>query len=202
MISLLGKKLGMTQIFNTQGEMIPVTVLEAGPCVVLRVKDASIQIGYGEVNEKRLLRPVLGMFKKIGLTPKAVIREIKVGNANDYKAGQELKADIFKEGDFVDVIGVSIGKGFAGGMKRWNWKGGKKTHGSTSHRRVGSVGSTTTPGRILRGHTMPGHMGNIKTTILSLKVIKVDSVNNILAVRGAVPGHKNGLIIIRKAKKK
>lgn len=199
MIGLIGKKIGMTQIFSPEGAFIPVSVIEAGPCPVMKSTDKSIQLGYGQVNAKRVSAPLLGVFKKLGIEPKAVIREVRVTNPQDYKVGEELKVDIFKEGDFVDVIGTSLGKGFAGGMKRWHWSGGPQTHGHTSHRRVGSVGSTTTPGRIFRGHTMPGHMGNARVTVQNLRVVKVDGVNNVLVVRGAVPGHKNGYLIIRKA---
>lgn len=202
MIGLLGKKIGMTHRFDENGKFIPVSVLEAGPCFVLQSKDKSLQLAFDKVNSRKVTRPLAGLFKKAGVEPHVFIKEIKVDNAKDYKPGQELKVDVFKEGDFVDVSGVSIGKGFCGGMKRWHWAGGPKTHGHTSHRRVGSIGSSTTPGRVFRGHHMPGHMGNRKVTTQNLKVIKIDSANNLLAVKGAVSGAKNGYLIIRKAKKK
>lgn len=130
------------------------------------------------------------------------IKELAKDPAVEYKVGQEIKADLFKPGDFVDVTGTSIGKGFQGGMKRWHWHGGPMTHGSTSHRRVGSIGSTTTPGRVWKGHHMPGHMGACTVTQLNMKVVKVDPENNLLLVKGHVPGHKNAYVVIKKAKKK
>lgn len=202
MTGLLGKKIGMTQQFAGDGKCIPVSVIEAGPCFVLSMRDKSIQLGFSKINPNRVSKPLAGLFKKAGVGPQAFIKEIKGVNPLDYKQGQELRVDIFKEGEFVDITGVSIGKGFAGGMKRWCWSGGPKTHGSTSHRRVGSVGSSADPSRVFKGHHMPGHMGNHTTTIQNLKVVKVDSANNILAVRGAVPGSDNGYLIIKKAKKK
>lgn len=202
MTGLLGKKIGMTQIFTDKGNLVTVTVIEAGPCPVLAVKQKSIQFGYDPVKESRLKKPVLGYFKKLNITPCKIIRETVKDPALEYTIGQELKADLFKAGDFVDVTGTSIGKGFQGGMKRWHWHGGPKTHGSTSHRRVGSIGSTTTPGRVWKGHHLPGHMGAQKTTVQNLKVMKVDVEKNILLVKGAVPGYKNNYLFIKKAKKK
>ena len=202
MIGILGKKIGMTQIFTDGGNRIGVTAIEAGPCQILAVKDKNIQLGFDATREKSFKNPTLGYFKKLNITPRKVIREISKEPGVEYKIGQELKADIFKDGDFVDITGTSIGKGFQGGMKRWNWKGGPQTHGSTSHRRVGSIGSTTTPGRVWKGHHMPGHMGAQQFTVQNLKVVKVDAENNVLLVKGAVPGHKNGYLLIRKAKKR
>ncbi|MBM3243572.1 MAG: 50S ribosomal protein L3 [Candidatus Omnitrophica bacterium] len=202
MIGILGKKIGMTQVFAEDGSLVSVTAIEAGPCPILAVKDKSVQLGFDEVSEKRLKKPVAGYFKKINMPCRKLIREFPKDPAKEYKPGEELKVDIFSVGDFVDVTGISIGKGFQGGMKRWHWKGGPKGHGSTSHRRVGSIGSTTTPGRVWKGHHMPGHMGAVKVTLQNLKVIKADLENNILLVKGAVPGFKNGYVIVRKAKKK
>ena len=144
----------------------------------------------------------MGFYKKLNITPRKVIKDLSKEANVEYKIGDELKVDLFTEGDFVDVSGVSIGKGFAGGMKRWHWKGGPRTHGSTSHRRVGSIGSSTTPGRVFKGHHMPGHMGTQKVTVQNLKIIKVDLANNLLLVEGGVPGHKNGYLVITKALKK
>ena len=192
----------MSQIFGEDGKFIPVSVLDVSPCVVLAIKAKSIQIGCADVKERRLKRPIQGMFKKLGITPKAIIKEVKVSNPKDYKIGQELKVDIFKEGDFVDVIGTSIGKGFQGGMKRWNWSGQPKTHGHTSHRRVGSIGASADPSRVFKGTHMPGHMGHETVTTQNLKVVRIDGKNNIIAVRGAIPGHKNSYLTIRTAKKK
>ncbi|MDP1853105.1 MAG: 50S ribosomal protein L3 [Candidatus Omnitrophota bacterium] len=202
MIGLLGRKIGMTHKFGEDGKFIPVSVLEVGPCFVLQSKDKSLQLAFGKANPKRVKRPLIGLFKKAGVEPQVFIKEVKIDNAKDYKPGQELKVDVFKEGDFVDVTGVSIGKGFCGGMKRWHWAGGPKTHGHTSHRRVGSIGSSTTPGRVFKGKHMPGHMGHKTVTTQNLKVVKIDNQNNVLAVKGAVAGPKNGYLIIRKAKKK
>ncbi len=201
-LGLLGKKIGMTQIFSEDGKLVSITAIEAGPCPVLAVKEKSIQICFDTLKETRVKKPVLGYFKKNNITPRKVIREVTKEASREYKIGEELKVDLFKVGDFVDITGTSLGKGFAGGMKRWHWRGGPMTHGSTSHRRVGSIGSTTTPGRVWKGHHMPGHMGNHKTTIQNLQVVKIDSQNNLLLVKGAVPGYKNSYLIIKKAKKK
>jgi large subunit ribosomal protein L3 len=202
MTGLLGKKIGMTQVYTDEGAIVNVTAIEAGPCPVLAVKEKSVQLGFEKASEKRLKKPISGYFKKLNLSPMKIIREVSKDPQAEYKVGQEIKVDLFKAGDFVDVIGTSIGKGFQGGMKRWHWHGGPQTHGSMSHRRVGSVGSTTTPGRVWKGHHMAGHMGNITVTAQSLKVVKVDLDNNILLVKGSVPGYKNNYLIINKAKKK
>ncbi len=203
MIGLLGKKVGMTHIYNEQGEFIPVTVIEAGPCPVLAVKEKSVQLGFEKVTkENRVKKSAKGYFEKVKVAPQKLIQELAKDPAKEYKVGDEIKADMFAAGDFVDVSGISKGKGFQGGMKRWHWAGGGMTHGSTSHRRVGSIGSTTTPGRVLRGHHMPGHMGNVKVTVQSLRVVKIDVENNLIVVKGAVPGCKNSYLVISKAKKR
>ncbi len=203
MKGILGKKIGMTHIFNDQGEMVSVTVIEAGPCPVLTIKDKSVQVGFDIVKKKAgLKKPIAGFFKKINIPARKMIRELMKEPAKEYKVGEELKVDMFTPGDFVDVTGTSIGKGFQGGMKRWKWAGGPMTHGSTSHRRIGSLGSSTTPGRVFKGHHLPGHMGNIQVTAQTLKVAKVDAENNLLMVEGAVPGYKNNYLIIKQAKKK
>ncbi len=202
MIGLIGKKLGMTQVFSDDGKLIGVTAIEAGPCPVLAVKEKSIQLGFDLAKENRLKKPLLGYFKKMNIAPRKVIREVLKEPNKEYKVGEELKVDLFKPGDFLDITGTSKGKGFQGGMKRWNWSGGPKTHGSTSHRRVGSIGSSTTPGRVWKGHHMPGHMGNCKVTLQNLQVVKVDLQNNLLLVKGAVAGSKDSYLIIKKAKKK
>ena len=202
MNALLGKKIGMTQIFNEEGAFVPVTIIEAGPCTVLNIKEKAVQIGFEKAREKTLKKPIAGYFKKIGMTPLKVLREIPKEQDKEYKVGEEIKVDVFKAGDFVDVVGTSIGKGFAGGMKRWNWSGGPMSHGSTSRRRVGSIGSTTDPGRVWKGHRMHGHLGNERITVQNLKVVKVDPENNLIAIKGAVPGHEDSYLLIRKAKKK
>lgn len=202
MIGILGKKIGMTQIFSEAGHRTSVTAIEAGPCAVLAIKNNSLQLGFEHISEKRLKKPISGYFKKLNVSPRRLIQEVVKDPSKEYKVGDEVKVDLFKPGDFVDISGTSLGKGFQGGMKRWHWKGGPETHGSTSHRRVGSIGSTTTPGRVWKGHHMPGHMGCVKVTVQNLKVVRVDAANNLLLVNGAVPGHKNSYLVIRKAKKK
>ena len=202
MIGLIGKKIGMTQVFAADNRQLGVTAIVAGPCPILMVMDKNIQLGFDAVKEKSLKKAQLGLYKKLNITPRKVIKDLSREADVEYKVGDELKVDLFSEGDFVDVSGISIGKGFAGGMKRWHWKGGPRTHGSTSHRRVGSIGSSTTPGRVFRGHHMPGHMGATKATVQNLKVIKVDLANNLLLVEGGVPGHKNGYLVVTKAIKK
>ncbi len=202
MTGILGKKIGMTQVFSEDGKLVGVTAIEAGPCPVLAIRGKNIQIGFDPLKENRVKKPILGYFKKLNISPLRRIREVLREPNREYKIGEELKADLFKPGDFVDVIGISIGKGFQGGMKRWHWKGGPASHGSTSHRRVGSIGSSTTPGRVWKGHHLPGHMGAAQVTLQNLQVIKVDAQKNLLLVKGAVPGHKNSYLMIRKAKKK
>ncbi len=201
---IMGKKIGMTQIFDTEGNITPVTVVEAGPCTVLGLKDKPMKVvlGYETVKETRLQKPVLGYFKKIGLPPLKHIKEFESADNKDYKVGDLLKADLFKAGDFVDVTGTSIGKGFQGGMVRWNWNGGPAAHGSMQHRRVGSIGSSSDPSRVYKGQHMPGHMGMDTVTVQSLRVMRVDADQNLILVKGAVPGHKNGVVVINKSKKK
>jgi len=202
MIGLIGKKIGMTQIFAADNSQVGVTAIQAGPCPILMVMDKNIQLGFDPVKEKSLNKAQLGLYKKTKISPRRVIKDVSKEANVEYKVGDELKVDLFAEGDFVDVSGISIGKGFAGGMKRWHWQGGPRTHGSTSHRRVGSIGSSTTPGRVFKGHHMPGHMGVKNVTLQNLKVIKVDLANNLLLVEGGVPGYKNGYLVITKALKK
>jgi large subunit ribosomal protein L3 len=202
MKGILGKKIGMTQIFADDGSMISVTAIEAGPCAILAVKDKSVQLGFDLAREKSVKKPVAGYFKKLNISARKFIREVPKEVGKEYKVGDELKADIFAAGEFVDVSGISLGKGFQGGMKRWHWHGGPMTHGSMSHRRVGSIGSTTTPGRVFRGHHMPGHMGATGVTVQNLKVAKIDLENNIILIKGAIPGHKNSYCVIKNAVKK
>jgi len=192
----------MTQIFNEDGSWVGVTAIEAGPCPILAVKEKNVQLAFDLAKEKHLKKPNLGYFKKLNIAPRKFVREFIKEAGREYKVGDELKVDIFAQGDFVDITGTTIGKGFQGGMKRWHWKGGPMSHGSTSRRRVGSIGSSTTPGRVFKGHHMPGHMGNARSTMQNLKVVRIDLENNILLVRGAVPGHKNGYLVIKKAIKK
>jgi len=201
-MGIVGKKLGMTQVYTEDGSLVGVTVIEAGPCPVLRVNARSIQLGFDAVDEKRVKKPVAGYYKKRNIATRKVMKEVSNDASKEYKVGDEIKVDVFQNGEFVDVTGTSLGKGFQGGMKRHHWNGGPASHGSTSHRRVGSIGSSTTPGRVWRGHNMPGHMGQETVTVQNLKVIKVDLENNLLLVEGAVPGHKNAYLLIKKAVKK
>ncbi|MBM3252003.1 MAG: 50S ribosomal protein L3 [Candidatus Omnitrophica bacterium] len=198
---LLGKKIGMTQVFN-EDKRIVVTAIEAGPCYVLGENDKKIQLGFEEVKDSKLKKPQRDFFKKIKVKPLRFIREFLKDAGSQYQIGQELKADLFASGNFVDITGISIGKGFQGGMKRWHWKGGPKTHGSMSHRRPGAIGSSSDPSRVFKGHHLPGHMGAQRVTVQNLKVIKTDAENNIILVKGAVPGHRNSLLVINFAKKK
>ncbi len=201
---ILGKKIGMTQIFDADGNTVPVTVIEAGPCRVLSLieKPVKIKLGFEEKRESRVRKPELGLFKKAGVPAMRLVREISSSDNKDYQVGQEIKADIFKPGDFVDVVGISRGKGFQGGMVRWNWSGGGAAHGSMHHRRIGSAGSSAWPSRTFRGHHMPGHMGMDRVTVQGLRVIQVDSVNNLVLIKGAVPGHKNSFVTVLISKKK
>ncbi|MFH1888833.1 MAG: 50S ribosomal protein L3 [Candidatus Omnitrophota bacterium] len=203
MSGILGKKLGMSQVYiGNDSRLLAVTVIEAGPCPVLAVKDKHIQLGFDAAREKSLKKPIAKYFSKLNISPRKVIKEVLKESGKEYKVGEEVKVDLFKPGDFVDITGTSLGKGFQGGMKRWNWHGGPKTHGSTSHRRIGSLGASTTPGRVWKGQPLPGHMGAARVTVQNLEVIKVDIENNLLLVKGAVPGHKNNYLIVKKAKKK
>lgn len=208
MVGILGKKIGMTQIFADDGRRIVVTLIEVGPCYVLQVKNKdtdgynAIQLGFGDKKETSANRAVLGRFKKLNLSPKGFVREIRISDDEHYEVGKVLSVDIFKNGDFVDVAGTSIGKGFQGGVKRWHWKGGPASHGSMSHRRPGSIGSSTNPSRVFRGHHLPGRMGGDRITVQNLKVIKVIPEQNLLVVKGAVPGCESNYLIIKKAKKK
>ena len=208
MLGILGKKIGMSQVFKEDGKCVPVTSITAGPCFVVQVKDKdndgyrAIQIGFEDKKAKRTTKALAGHFKNSKTSAKKFIKEIRVSDGENYEIGQKVEVDIFKEGDYVDVTGMSIGKGFQGGMKRYGWSGGPETHGGMNHRGPGSIGSNTTPGRVLKGHGLPGHMGHTKITVQNLEVIKVDKDNNTLVVKGAVPGHKGCYLVVRKAKKK
>jgi large subunit ribosomal protein L3 len=208
MLGILGKKNGMTQIFKEDGTCVSVTSITAGPCYVVQVKEKekhgyrAMQIGYIDKKEKHATKAEIGHCKKGNTAPKKYMREIPLADNEKAEVGQKIEVDIFKAGDFVDVSGISIGKGFQGGMKRWGWSGGPESHGSMSHRRIGSKGANTSPGRTVRGHHMPGQMGNSTITVQSLEIIKIDKEANILLVKGAVPGHKGCYLVVRKAKKK
>ena len=173
MIGILGKKIGMTQIFADDGSLVGVTAIEAGPCPVLAVNEKNVQLGFDLAKEKNLKKPVAGYFKKLNIAGRKFIKELPKESGKEYKVGDELKVDIFAPGDFVDVTGISIGKGFQGGMKRWHWMGTPMTHGSMSHRRVGSIGASSDPSRVFKGKTMAGHMGHDKVTVQNLSLIHI-----------------------------
>jgi large subunit ribosomal protein L3 len=208
MIGLLAKKLGMTQLFNEHGRAVAVTVLQAGPCTVTQVKEPktdgyrSIQIGFESIKDSKLTKAVQGHLKKSGTGPFRYLREFRTLDGESYTLGQQVTVELFKEGELVDVTGTSIGKGFQGGVKRWHWKGGPASHGSTSHRRPGSIGSTTFPGRVIKGHHLPGHMGFDRVTVQNLRIMKVDPQANLLVIQGAVPGPERELLMVRKSAKK
>ena len=204
---LLGKKLGMTRIFTEDGRWIEVTLLEAGPCMVVQRKTQAqegydaVQIGYGEANKRRLTKPLQGHFRKAGVPPRRALREFRVERDSALKPGDEVRVDIFKAGDRVDVSGTSKGKGFAGGIKRHAWSGGPGTHGSNFHRAPGSIGASADPGRVIKGKTLPGHMGNEGVTTQNLEVVNVDPTKNLIVVRGSVPGAPGGLVVVKKTVK-
>ena len=206
MKGILGKKLGMTQVFADDGTVIPVTVIQAGPCVVLQKKNLendgyeAVQLGFDDKKESRANKPEKGHAKKAGTTPKRFIREIRGVNLDEYEVGQELKADIFTVGEYVDVTGTSKGKGFAGSIKRHGQARGPMAHGSKYHRGPGSMGSIA-PNRVFKGKPLPGRMGNERVTIQNLQVIKVDPERNLLLVKGSVPGSRNSYVCVRSAVK-
>jgi large subunit ribosomal protein L3 len=200
--AILGTKLGMTQIFAEDGKVIPVTVVKAGPCTVIQTKTVetdgyeSVVVGYGEVKEKSLNKPMKGIFAKANVAPCKYLREFRLEEAT-LAVGDEIKADIFEAGEKVDVSGISKGKGFAGPMKRWGLHRGPMSHGSGYHRGSGSMGACSNPGRVMKGKKLPGHMGVVKVTVQNLEVVKVDAENQLILVKGAIPGNKGGLVTIR-----
>ena len=206
MKGILGKKLGMTQVFTPEGNVIPVTVIEASSNVVLQKKDLendgyeAIQLGYSDKKEARANKPEVGHAKKAGTTPKRYVREIRGVDLAGYEVGQEVKVDIFAEGEFVDVTGISKGKGFQGVIKRWGQSRGPMAHGSRYHRRPGSMGAIA-PNRVFKTKNLPGRMGGERVTIQNLKIVKVDPERNLLLIKGNVPGPRKGLVIVKSAVK-
>ena len=206
---IIGIKLGMTQFFAADGTSVPCTVLQAGPCVVVQRRTAqkdgyeAIQLGLVEfVKPQRVNRPMTGHFKKAGVPPLRLLREFRLdGPGGETKVGDRVLVDGFAPGEVVDVTGVSKGKGFAGGVKRWHYRGGDETHGSMHHRAPGGIGASSFPSRVWKGQHFPGHMGHARVTAKNLRVVKVDSEENLLLVRGAVPGPAGGYLLIRKAKR-
>ena len=205
--AILATKDGMTQIFNEDGVLTPVTVLQAGPCVVTQVKTVendgydAVQVGYVDKREKLVTKPVKGHFDKAGVSYKRYVREFRFENASEYSVKDEIKADIFAAGDKIDATAVSKGKGFQGAIKRHGQHRGPMAHGSKFHRHQGSNGSATTPGRVFKGKGMPGHMGNVKVTIQNLEIVRVDAENSLILVKGAVPGPKKSLVTIKETVK-
>jgi large subunit ribosomal protein L3 len=200
--AIIAKKIGMTQIFDAEGEIIPVTVLEAGPCQVVQVKTkekegySSIQISFGEIKEKNVNKPLAGHYEKSNATPKRRLKEFRLDDAESYELGQELKADVFAEGDHVDISGVSKGKGYQGNIKRHGQSRGPMAHGSKYHRAVGSMGGSSDPSRVFKGKNLPGQMGNVNCTVQNLTVVKIDAEKNLLLVKGAVPGSNGSIVYI------
>ena len=206
-VGILGTKLGMTQVFDAQGKAIPVTVIQAGPCTVTQIKTkptdgySAVQIGYSEVKPKALNKPELGHLAKSGANPLRHLQEYRLEDTSSFELGQQLKADAFEAGQIVDVIGTSIGKGFAGFQKRHNFKRGPMSHGSKNHREPGSIGPGTTPGRVYPGKRMAGRMGNVQVTVRKLTIVRVDTERNLLLIKGAVPGKAGALVNVVPEKK-
>lgn len=202
---LIGRKLGMTQIFEESGNLVPVSVIQAGPCPIVQVKTpekdgySAVQIGFGDIRDKRVSKPLKGHFKRGGTSPKRVLREVRVEDASQYKIGEAVDASIFEGAEKVHVLGVSKGRGFAGTIKRHGFSRGPETHGSHDHRQVGSVGQCAWPARIFKGKRMPGRMGGRNSKVKNLKLVQVDAENNLLYVRGAIPGANDGFVFVEKA---
>ncbi len=219
-IGLLGKKLGMTHVYDEYGRRRGVTVIQAGPCTVIELRSKALQLGFEPVKESDVTKPRLGQFKKAGVTPFRYVQEFRLpaalrvkgksaaaavpaeGESAEWKVGQQLTVEMFQEHELVDVGGISVGKGFQGGMKRWHWRGGPETHGSMSHRAPGSIGSTTTPGRVWKGHHLPGHMGADRVTVQNVRIARLDAANNLLLVEGSVPGGEHALVWVTKSMKR
>ena len=206
MTGILGTKLGMTQVFDETGQVVPVTVVQAGPCVVTSVRTpdndgySAVQIGFGEINPRKVTKPVAGLFEKAGVTPRRYVAEIRTEGASEYTLGQELTAELFKVGQKVDVTGKSKGKGTAGVMKRHGFKGLEASHGTQrKHRSPGSIGACATPGHVFKGVRMAGRIGAERTTVQSLTVHAVDGDKNLILIKGAVPGPRGGLVVVRSA---
>ncbi|HBW47612.1 TPA: 50S ribosomal protein L3 [bacterium] len=200
---LIGRKVGMTQIYNESGQVVPVTVVEAGPCVVVGKRSLArdgynaVSLGFGEKKNKRTTKPEKGQYSE-DVSPKRIIKEVKTEEVESYNIGQEIKASIFKPGEYVDVIGISKGKGFQGVIRRHNFVGGVETHGSNFHRRPGSIGASADPSRVLPNMKMPGRMGGKRVTVQNLSVVVVDDSKNLLLIRGAVPGARGSLLTIKR----
>ncbi|MBQ9515129.1 MAG: 50S ribosomal protein L3 [Ruminococcus sp.] len=202
--ALIGKKIGMTQIFDEKGKVVPVTVVEAGPCVVSQLKTVetdgytAVQMGFGDIKPKHVTKPLQGHFKKADVAPKRILKEFRFDDCSAYELGQVIKADVFETGNKVDVTGKSKGKGYAGVIKRWNFGRLKETHGSGPvARHGGSMGACSSPSRVWKGKKMAGHLGAEKVTVQNLTVVKIDAENNLLAIKGAVPGPNGGYVVVK-----
>lgn len=202
--AILGRKIGMSQLFLENGTLLPVTVIEAGPCTVVQLKTKqndgyeAIKIGFGDVKEKSLNKPDKGQFDKSEITPSKYLKELRLDDCNGFKIGQSINiSDMFELGDKVDISGISKGKGFQGAIKRWGQSCGPMSHGSKYHRRVGSMGANSSPGKVFKGKRLPGHMGVDQITVQNLQVVKIYEDKNLILVKGAVPGPKNGLLFIK-----
>lgn len=201
--AILAKKIGMTQIFDQEtGEMIPVTVLEAGPCTVMQVKTvendgySAVKVGFGEIREKLVNKPMKGQFEKAGIPVKRTVREFRLDDAENYTVGSDIKADVFEVGDKVDVAGTSKGKGYQGAIKRFGFGRGPMEHGSKYHRHAGSMGASSDPARVFKGKKLPGHMGHVHVTVQNLEVIRADAETGLLLVKGSVPGPKKAIVTV------
>lgn len=203
-IGLLGRKVGMTQVFDEAGRAVPVTVVEAGPCTIVQKKTTekdgyeAVQLGYLPAKPKQVSKPLGGRFAKVNMAPMRHLQEMRLHSAAEYHAGQTLTVDLFAAGEEVVVTGTSKGRGFQGGVKRWGYRGGAKSHGSMFHRAPGSIGASSFPSRVFKGHRMPGRMGGAQVTIRGVHVVRSDSGRNLLLIRGAVPGPQGGLVAVRK----
>ena len=206
MMGIIGKKIGMTQIFDDKGDVIPVTVIEAGPCTVTEVRSTArdgyvaVQLGFGTNKESRFTRPVLGQFKKRNLVPSRHLREFRIADAAEFEVGKTVDAALFVKGEYVDVEGTTKGRGFQGVIKRHGFTAGTASHGPTMGREPGSIGSSAYPSRVIKGKKLPGRMGGKTLTVTNLEVVHVDAEQNVLLVRGAVPGPPNGLVFVEKRK--
>ena len=207
MSGIIGKKVGMTSVFNENGVNVPVTVIEAGPCVVTQVKTvendgySAVQVGYGDIREKLVNQPQKGHFAKAGVANKRFLKEFRFENAEEYTVAQEIKADIFEAGDKVDATATSKGKGFQGAIKRHGQSRGPMGHGSKFHRHAGSNGACSDPSKVFKGKQMPGQMGSVQVTIQNLEIVRVDAENNVILVKGAVPGPKKSMVVLKEAVK-
>lgn len=206
--AIIGTKIGMTQVFDDDGRVEPVTVVLAGPCFVTQIKTTekdgynAVQLGYGDIKAKNVNKCLTGAFKKAGVEPKRVLKEFKYDDVSKFAVGQEIKADMFNEGDVVDVAGITKGHGFTGVIKRWNQQRLKMTHGvGPVHREVGSMGSRTTPGRVFKNKKMPGHYGHEAVTVQNLKIVRVDAERNLILIKGSIPGPKKSIVTIKSAAK-